>query len=307
MSTLEQNIESASKMCTTGIWPDGEYSRIYTFTTENISDYLKHFQLKNKSLLTVGSSGDQVLNAFYHGARDITLFDINPYAKYYTYLKISAIISLTYTEFKVFFFKHGEKIYYNRHMFNKKLYQKLSPTLRMLDYESFLFFDEIFNTYTPSEIRDSLFNDDELRNKVIKGFNVYLRDEESYNKLKEIIRGISFKYIHGDIYKDEIPGTYDNIFLSNISNAAKFTDYKAMVERVTQANLTSSGSAQIAYLWDIYFDETYYEKDWFEIYKIPIVKEEMGHLITETQDVLSARDILWQEKRKRDLILIHRK
>ena len=34
-----------------------------------------------------------------------------------------------------------------------------------------------------------------------------------------------------------------------------------MVERVTQANLTSSGSAQIAYLWDIYFDETYYEKD----------------------------------------------
>ena len=307
MNTLEKNIETASQMCTTGIWPDSEYSRIYTFTTENISDYLKHFQLKNKSLLTVGSSGDQVLNAFYHGARDITLFDINPYAKYYTYLKIAAIISLTYTEFKVFFFKHGEKIYYNRHMFNKKLYQKLAPTLRMLDYESFLFFDEIFNTFTPNEIRDSLFNDDELRNKVIKGFNIYLRDEESYNKLKEIIRGISFQYIHGDIYKDEIPGTYDNIFLSNISNAAKFPEYKAMLEKVTQANLTSTGSAQIAYLWDIYFDETYYEKDWFEIYKMPIVKEEIGHLITEAQDVLSARDILWQEKRKRDLILIHRK
>lgn len=307
MSTLEQNIKSATRTCDTGIWQGNEYSRIYTFTTENISDYLKYFELKNKSLLTVGSSGDQVLNAFYHGARDITLYDINPYAKYYTYLKIAAILSLTYVEFKAFFFKHGEKIYYNKHVFSKELYKKISPTLRLLDYESFLFFDELFNTFSPNDIRSSLFNDDEVRNNVIKGFNIYLRDEESYNKLKSIIAGISLKYIQGDMYEDEILGKYDNIFLSNISNAAKFPEYKALLERITSCNLTSTGSAQIAYLWDIYYDETYYEKDWFDIYKLPIVKKEIGHLITEAQDVLSGRDILWHENRKRDLVLIHRK
>ena len=198
MSTLEQNINSAIKTCTTGIWQGNEYSRIYTFTTENISDYLKHFELKNKSLLTVGSSGDQVLNAFYHGARDITLYDINPYAKYYTYLKIAAILSLTYQEFKAFFFKHGEKRYYNKYMFTKELYNKLSSTLRLLDYESFLFFDELFNSFSVDEIRSSLFNDDEVRNKVIKGFNIYLRDEESYNKLKSIIG--HFTKIHSRRY-----------------------------------------------------------------------------------------------------------
>lgn len=307
MSTLEQNIKSATKTCDTGIREGNDYSRIYTFTTENIADYLKFFELKNKSLLTVGSSGDQVLNAFYHGARDITLYDINPYAKYYTYLKIAAILSLTYEKFIAFFFKHGEKIYYNKHVFSKKLYKKIAPTLRLLDYESFLFFDELFNTFSPNDIRSSLFNDDEVRNNVIKGFNIYLRDEESYNKLKSIISDISLKYIQGDMYEDEIPGKYDNIFLSNISNAAKFPEYKALLERITSCNLTSTGSAQIAYLWDIYFDETYYEKDWFDIYKLPIVKKEIGHLITESHDVLSGRDILWHENKKRDLVLIHRK
>ena len=44
---------------------------------EKITDYFD-----NRRLLTVGSSGDQLLNAFYNGARDITLFDINEYAKY---------------------------------------------------------------------------------------------------------------------------------------------------------------------------------------------------------------------------------
>ena len=61
---------------------------------------MKYFDFQNKSLLTIGSSGDQILNSFYYGARDITLFDINEYSKYYIYLKIAAIISLNYKEFQ---------------------------------------------------------------------------------------------------------------------------------------------------------------------------------------------------------------
>ena len=64
---------------------------------------------------------------------------------------------------------------------------------------------------------------------------------------------------------------------------------------------------QIAYLWDMYFNETYYAKEWFEIYKLPVIKKELAHFLTEAHDVMSGRDILWKEKNKRDLVLIYRK
>ena len=93
---FENNLYSASSICEGKFCYNSEFSRIYSFATENIAGYIDYFDFDNKSLLTVGSSGDQVLNAFYNGARDITLFDINEYAKYYVYLKISAILSLSY-------------------------------------------------------------------------------------------------------------------------------------------------------------------------------------------------------------------
>ena len=48
---------------------------LYPFTTENIDGYLDLFDLKDKSLLTVGSSGDQVINALVMGCEDVTLYD----------------------------------------------------------------------------------------------------------------------------------------------------------------------------------------------------------------------------------------
>ena len=53
--------------------------------------------------------------------------------------------------------------------------------------------------------------------------------------------------------------------------------------------------------------ETYYDKEWYEIYKLPIIKKELAHYLTEAHDVMSGRDILWKEKKKRDLVLIYRK
>ena len=87
MEDFEVKLHKAISIC------DGEYtylkqfSRIYSFATENVFGYLKYFDLQDKSLLTVGSSGDQVLNAYFKGCRDITLIDINEFAKFYLYLK----------------------------------------------------------------------------------------------------------------------------------------------------------------------------------------------------------------------------
>ena len=104
---------------------------IYPFTTENIAGYIDNFDLKDKSLLTVGSSGDQVLNAILKCCRDITVIDINPYTKFYYYLKVAGILNFNLNEFKSFFrYKEYPNVFVdNEKVFSLDLYQKLKDLL----------------------------------------------------------------------------------------------------------------------------------------------------------------------------------
>ena len=308
MNDFETNLYKASSICDGKFVFSTSYSKIYSFTTENIDGYINYFDLNNKSLLTVGSSGDQILNSFYSGARDITLFDINEYAKYYVYLKISAILSLSYMEFKLFFFKYGISPFKrNTYMFSKEIFNKIKDNLRIFDYESYLFFDELFSLYNSNDIRDRLFDDDEDRNIVIKGFNRYLKDEESYNKLKSIIKKISFKYICGDIFEDDIYGKFDNVFLSNLCTITSLEKLKNLLEKLVKNNLNSEGSILLGYLWDTSFTDRNYKDHWKDIYKMPIVKEYLKEYITEAYDISGPRNILWEDNKQDDLVLIYRK
>lgn len=305
---LETNLNKAMSICDGNFIYMTNYSSIYTFTTENINGYIKYFDLKNKSLLTVGSSGDQILNAFFLGARDITLYDLNPFAKYYTYLKISSIASLSYSLFQSFFFKHGNTTYYNEMMFNKELFNnRIKPILRLFDYESFLFFDELFSRYKTNVIRDYLFNDDEHRNPVIKNFNTYLKNEKEYNRLKSIINKINFNYINGDIFKDTIPGRYDNIFLSNLCTITNLDNLKKLLIKLDKNNLNNNGTILFAYLWNMYYGSHKYDQDWKDIYKLPLTKDILKDFISEHHQINDSRDYLWEENNKSDLILIYRK
>lgn len=305
---FEETLYKASSTCDGSFRYISEFSKIYPFTTENIAGYIDYFDFDDKSLLTVGSSGDQILNAFYNGARDITLFDINEYAKYYVYLKIAAILSLSYKEFKAFFFRHGLTPFVrNHHMFSPELYEKIKGNLRLLDYESFLFFDELFSLYEPTKIRERMFDDDEDRNVVIKGMNKYLKDEESYNKLQTIIRKISFRYINGNIFEEDVNGKFDNIFLSNLCTVANLEQLKSLLQKLDRNNLNSGGSIQLGYLWNASFDSEEYKADWKEIYKMPIAKDYLKDFITEAHQIPGPRDILWDDPTKKDLVLIYRK
>jgi len=307
MDSFEVKLYKALSICNYNLKYCTEFSQIYTFTTENIAGYIKYFNLEDKSLLTVGSSGDQVLNAFFYGARDITLYDINQYAKYYVYLKIAAILSLDYREFQNFFFRHGTKDYYNKEMFSKDLFNKIKPNLRLLDYESFLFFDELFCIYDAKRIRDYLFDDDESRNEVIKNFNVYLRDEDSYNKLREIIKKISFQYINGDIFTEDITLKFDNIFLSNLCTITSLEKLKELLKKLDLNNLNEKGSILFGYLWDTKFESNHFLKDWKDIYKLPLTKDILKEFITEYHEIDNAKNFLWKENVKNDLVLIYRK
>jgi len=308
MGEFNSNLYKAMSICDGSFRYIEEFSRLYTFTTENISGYIDYFDFDNKSLLTVGSSGDQVLNAFYSGARDITLFDINGYTKYYAYLKISAIISLSYKEFILFFFKYVDSPFErNKYMFSKQLFNKMKDTLRILDYESYLFFDELFSLYDKDIIRSRLFDDDEDRCVVIKGCNNYLKDEESYNRLKSIIRKITFRYVNGNIFDSDINGKFDNIFLSNLCTITSLERLKELLKKLDENNLKDRGSVLIGYLWNTHFDENNYKDNIKEVYKMPITREVLKDYITESHSIIGVRDILWEEEEKRDLVLIYRK
>lgn len=60
-----------------------KYFKEYPFATENVSGYIKNICLKDKDVLTLGSSCDQAFNSLVCGAGNVTIFDINPEVKNY--------------------------------------------------------------------------------------------------------------------------------------------------------------------------------------------------------------------------------
>lgn len=79
------------------------FFKIYPFTTENIDGYMHNFDVFGKKSLTVGSSGDQVINLAMRGCLDQTVIDVCPNTKFYFYLKKAGLLELDYSEFLQFF------------------------------------------------------------------------------------------------------------------------------------------------------------------------------------------------------------
>lgn len=68
------------------------FTSVYPFATENVLDCLATLDLRSQSVLTVGSSLDQLFNALIYGAKEVTVFDINPNVKEYFEIKKEILI-----------------------------------------------------------------------------------------------------------------------------------------------------------------------------------------------------------------------
>ena len=132
-------------------------------------------------------------------------------------------------------------------------------------------------------------------------------NEELYNKLKKKLYDIHFKYINGNIFEDNINLQYDNIFLSNLCTITNLKEFKELIKKLDFNNLKDNGSIMLGYLWDTNFNSDKYLDNWKEIYKLPITKEVLKKYITEHHSINCARDFLWEEDRKNDLVMIYRK
>ena len=219
---------------------------LYPFTTENIKGYMSNLDLKDRSVLTVGSSTDQVINSFLYGSKDITLFDINPFTKYYFELKKAGILLLDFNSFCEFFSS-------NINSFNIKTYSLLRNNLSK---ETKLFWDSLFNSYDSYFFRDKLFSKDERTLKTLVKYNPYM-DEINYNILKTTIDSLNPIFINSSLneIKSKVVRKYDYVFLSNISsylnlytkeNISKFIN---TIKDLTNI-LNKSGSIYLAYIYD---------------------------------------------------------
>ena len=185
--------------------------------------------------MTIGASGDHLINCYLLGASEVVCFDVNVLTEYFVELKLAALKKLSYKQFLDFLMRDGSAV------FDFQTYgilcDDLSSTARF-------FWDKVYAYFKNDgkNIRESflfsLSNDDPAKKM---RFNLYLKDEKSYKNAQKAVQGKFFLWINQDL-KFGVPnefskyGKFDFVFLSNVSDFAHLMfngDYlKAFVDVV---------------------------------------------------------------------------
>lgn len=192
-------------------------SPMYIYATEMVSEYYSKLDMKNKRVLSIIGSGDQIVNAYFFGAKEVLGFDINKYASFILELKVSALLNLTYLEFIKFFGKDMISGTLDINLYDK-LKQNLSANTQK-------FFNKIYKEFKDDGKR--LIKSDYFRQRaMIKSsaarINIYLKNEKNYLKCKNIIQNKSWRSLELDIndilISKKLKGKFDIINLSNVLN-----------------------------------------------------------------------------------------
>lgn len=155
---------------------------------------------------------------------------------------------------------------YNKKVFDKASYKKLKSTLKSLDNDSYLFWDELFDMYQPDYIRFSLFSNDEYGTSVLSKSNLYLQSENTYDETNTKLKELRPEFINEDIFKSNLTKNYDNIWLSNIACYLYQDKIKGMTDKFAD-KLAVDGKLLISYLYSIDMN-TEYDDDWSPIYDL---------------------------------------
>ena len=236
-----------------------KFSGLYPFSTENIYGYLSQMDICDKDVLTVGASGDHVLNMITMGAKNIDYFDINPFAEKYLKLKIAAIKALTKEEFLEYFcyVRYPSTFENNKNAMNIKIYWKIS---KALDEDTRYFWDNLYLENNGIDIRtSSLFDRDEEKFSILEQTNSYLMGNKYYelrellnnSDLKMKFHNCNIKRLHRSLTKK-----YDYIFLSNIAQYLKnvyqkdeLTYFKNIILKLDNF-LNDDGQIMLSYLYE---------------------------------------------------------
>lgn len=226
----------------------GYLSKVYLMTTENIKDFLQRYNLHNREILTVAGSGDQMLNAYLMGAKNVTCFDINPLAFYQVKLKKAAICTLSYDEFINFF------IVDNGSCLRHSLYKKIE---KELDDDARYFFEYLYSQYNNKEIFKKIYYKFKPDIGTMRKMNAYL-EEDNYKKLSSILKDKEISFIQSNVTNLKIyiaEQHYDMILLSNISDSIEniystepLRQFKGLIYSLSNC-LNQNGIIQVGYIY----------------------------------------------------------
>ena len=213
-----------------------EYGRVYYNTNENLKGYITN--LEDKRVLTVSSSGDQLLNILGSGSLKVDTFDINRYSPLIQNLKLYSIKYLD----------NCSSINFLERL-NKKIYLKFNNYLPKLENQ---FFDCLFE-YKLEDIYDKLFYYSLDNNKVNNNyFNINI-----LNSIRNNIDLLEHNHFICDIYNlhNYIDNKYDAIYLSNISHYARDIDKFLDYINYLRSYLNDNGKIYYGYLYEKYIYE----------------------------------------------------
>lgn len=230
----------------------------YSTTNEYLSKYMKNMNLKGKRVATVGSSGDQMLNALFYGAKDVTLIDANMYSRAYVEYKMALIKNFDFYTFK-------ERFDMSRKLnmadiFHWSVYAKISHSLSkpVRDFWDTLILEQ-----------DKDFNPFDIYEELVQGtpfpYCDYYSSPKAYNKLRNILKKNEFKlkFITSDLdnFIINLHGKYDAIMLSNIYAYMDTLDKINMFERTIYNlyyhKLNPGGTIQVSYAYREYAGDFY--------------------------------------------------
>lgn len=226
------------------------YGKVYLSTTENIKGIMSKIDLQGKSVLSVAGSGDQALNAYFNGAKEVTLFDINPLAMAQSELKITAAKKLTYEEFCEFFIPGLGNV------LCPLTFSKLSNYLRE-DVANY--YDYLFSNYKPSEIFVKTAYRFLPSIDKLESLNSYMK-KDNFKKLPKILEDKEIKYLESSLLDlpTKLEDKYDAILLSNISDSLEdiwnintLKSYKRFIH-ILSDNLNKNGTIQCGYIYPSY-------------------------------------------------------
>lgn len=235
-----QEIVSNSKSNLVSNTPYHENSFIYRTTNEQINKY-QDFLKNRENTLSIIASGNQILNTIYEGTKNITGFDISTFPKYYLELQIAALNAFGLKDYINFIYGDIDDEEFD------DMYYTINP---ILEKESREFWDGLLNFFDFSEITAStLFSNEIVSPRNIIKKNIYLQNEENYQRLKNNIQQVNLEYITGDIFSlaKKLDTKYDFINLSSIIYYNDLNRYKEMLETLP---LMDNGEA-LTYLYKI--------------------------------------------------------
>ncbi|MDP1728750.1 MAG: DUF3419 family protein [archaeon] len=156
-------------------------SPMYLNATEMTSSYYDFLNLSKKDVLTIIGSGDQVIDAYFYGAKKVVGFDINKNAIHMINLKLEAIRLLSYKEFLMFFYYTKLKSTLN--------YQVYLRLRKFLSGSTRIFFDKLYKLFNFDgyKVASSCFIHQRrigIEKIKVSGF---LKNEKNYNKVKKIM------------------------------------------------------------------------------------------------------------------------